>query len=42
MRGDLVVDGRNAFDPAKVAAAGLRYAGVGRQLRRVTPQAASR
>jgi UDPglucose 6-dehydrogenase len=30
MRGDLLVDGRNVFDPAKVRAAGLRYAGVGR------------
>jgi UDPglucose 6-dehydrogenase len=30
MRGDLVVDGRNAFDPDKVRAARLRYAGVGR------------
>jgi UDPglucose 6-dehydrogenase len=30
MRGDLLVDGRNVFDPDKVRAAGLRYAGVGR------------
>ncbi|HEY0380873.1 MAG TPA: UDP-glucose/GDP-mannose dehydrogenase family protein [Candidatus Elarobacter sp.] len=30
MRGTLLVDGRNIFDPAKVQAAGLRYAGVGR------------
>ena len=30
MRGDLVVDGRNIFDPEKVRAAGLRYLGVGR------------
>jgi UDPglucose 6-dehydrogenase len=30
MRGDLVVDGRNAFDAAAVRAAGLRYLGVGR------------
>jgi UDPglucose 6-dehydrogenase len=30
MRGDLVVDGRNIFDPEKVLASGLRYAGVGR------------
>ncbi len=30
MRGDLVVDGRNIFDPEKVLANGLRYAGVGR------------
>src|SRR5688500_8363183 len=31
MRGDLVVDGRNALDPATVRASGLRYEGVGRQ-----------
>jgi UDPglucose 6-dehydrogenase len=30
MRGDLVVDGRNIFDPEKVLANGLRYVGVGR------------
>ena len=30
MRGDLLLDGRNLYDPAVVAAAGLRYAGVGR------------
>lgn len=30
MRGDVVVDGRNIFDPDKVRAAGLRYVGVGR------------
>jgi UDPglucose 6-dehydrogenase len=30
MRGDLIVDGRNIFDPDKVRAAGLRYVGVGR------------
>ena len=30
MRGTLLVDGRNIFDPAKVRAAGLRYVGVGR------------
>ena len=30
MRGDLLVDGRNIFDPRKVRAAGLRYVGVGR------------
>jgi UDPglucose 6-dehydrogenase len=35
MRGDAVVDGRNAFDPREVRAAGLRYAGVGR----ITPRA---
>ncbi len=29
MRGTLLVDGRNIFDPAKVRAAGLRYVGVG-------------
>jgi UDPglucose 6-dehydrogenase len=30
MRGTLLVDGRNIFDPDKVRAAGLRYVGVGR------------
>ncbi len=30
MRGNLVVDARNALDPEAVAAAGLRYEGVGR------------
>jgi UDPglucose 6-dehydrogenase len=30
MAGQLVVDGRNCVDPAEVAAAGLRYEGVGR------------
>jgi UDPglucose 6-dehydrogenase len=30
MRGDLVIDGRNALDPAGLRAAGLRYEGVGR------------
>jgi len=30
MRGDVVVDGRNALDPEAVRAAGLRYEGVGR------------
>jgi UDPglucose 6-dehydrogenase len=33
MRGTLVVDGRNFLDPASVAAAGLRYEGVGRPAR---------
>ncbi|HEY4440839.1 MAG TPA: UDP-glucose/GDP-mannose dehydrogenase family protein [Candidatus Elarobacter sp.] len=30
MRGELLLDGRNIFDPEKVRAAGLRYLGVGR------------
>jgi UDPglucose 6-dehydrogenase len=30
MRGDLIIDGRNALDPAAVRAAGLVYEGVGR------------
>jgi nucleotide sugar dehydrogenase len=30
MRGDLFIDGRNAFDPVKVADTGLVYEGVGR------------
>ncbi|HEX2084963.1 MAG TPA: UDP-glucose/GDP-mannose dehydrogenase family protein [Solirubrobacteraceae bacterium] len=31
-RGDLLIDGRNALDPAAVRAGGLRYEGVGRQV----------
>ena len=31
MRGRLLVDGRNLFDPARVRAAGLEYVGVGRR-----------
>jgi UDPglucose 6-dehydrogenase len=31
MRGDLVIDGRNALDPAAVRAAGLVYEGIGRR-----------
>jgi UDPglucose 6-dehydrogenase len=30
MRGDLIVDGRNVYDPQKVRSAGLRYVGIGR------------
>ena len=30
MRGDLVLDGRNAFDREVIEKAGLRYEGVGR------------
>ncbi len=30
MRGNIIVDGRNLFDPEKVVAEGLRYIGVGR------------
>jgi UDPglucose 6-dehydrogenase len=30
MRGDVVIDGRNALDPERVQGAGLRYEGVGR------------
>lgn len=30
MRGDLLLDGRNMLDPARVEAAGLRYEGIGR------------
>ena len=30
MRGDLLLDGRNLFDPAQVRQAGLRYHGIGR------------
>ena len=31
MKGDLVVDGRNALDPERVRAAGLLYEGIGRR-----------
>ena len=31
MAGDLVIDGRNALDPAAVRAAGLEYEGIGRR-----------
>ena len=31
MRGRLLVDGRNLFDPERVRAAGLEYVGVGRR-----------
>jgi UDPglucose 6-dehydrogenase len=34
MRGDLLFDGRNVFDPESVQAAGLVYEGVGRSVRR--------
>jgi UDPglucose 6-dehydrogenase len=30
MSGDLLIDGRNMFDPTKVASVGLVYEGVGR------------
>jgi hypothetical protein len=30
MRGDVLFDARNALNPARVAAAGLRYLSVGR------------
>ena len=30
MRGDVLLDGRNLYDPAAVFAAGLRYEGMGR------------
>ena len=31
MRGNVVIDGRNALDPAVVRAAGLIYEGIGRR-----------
>jgi UDPglucose 6-dehydrogenase len=37
MRGDLLIDGRNALDPEAVRASGLRYEGVGRQRDDVEP-----
>ncbi len=33
MRGNIVIDGRNVFDPLKVNAAGLDYYGVGRPMK---------
>jgi UDPglucose 6-dehydrogenase len=39
MRGDVFVDGRNVFDGAKAAAAGLRYFGVGRMQPKVSAPA---
>lgn len=33
VRGDAVVDGRNALDPATIQDAGFRYSGFGRQIR---------
>ena len=39
MRGSLVVDGRNFFDPEAVVAAGLTYEGIGRAVRNRTPVA---
>jgi hypothetical protein len=30
MSGKLIIDGRNALDPAAVSAAGLTYEGIGR------------
>ncbi len=41
MRGTVVVDGRNIFDPRTVAAAGLRYVGVGRLKARERRRASS-
>lgn len=41
MRGDLVLDGRNVFDPRNVRAAGLRYVGVGRAARQPEQPAAA-
>lgn len=35
MRGELIVDARNFFQPETVAKAGLRYQGVGRHIRQV-------
>ena len=39
MRGNVVFDGRNIFDPEKVTAEGLRYIGVGRSKEPVFSQA---
>src|SRR3954467_1606147 len=37
MRGKLLVDGRNLYDPARVRDAGLIYEGIGRPMRAGTP-----
>jgi UDPglucose 6-dehydrogenase len=39
MRGGLLVDGRNFFDPEAAAAAGLAYEGIGRPARTAAPAA---
>jgi UDPglucose 6-dehydrogenase len=31
MKGDLIIDGRNALDPVRIRAAGLTYEGIGRR-----------
>jgi UDPglucose 6-dehydrogenase len=31
MRGNLVIDGRNALDPEEIRSAGLLYEGIGRR-----------
>jgi UDPglucose 6-dehydrogenase len=41
MAGDVLVDGRNALDGAKAAAAGLRYEGMGRSSHEPAARAAS-
>ena len=41
MRGDVLIDGRNALDPVAARAAGLRYEGIGRS-RGLRPRARSR
>jgi UDPglucose 6-dehydrogenase len=40
MRGNVLIDGRNVFDPDQVRAAGLRYLGVGR-VKRTPPAVAA-
>jgi UDPglucose 6-dehydrogenase len=37
MRGNLLVDARNIYDPSQVAEAGLMYLGIGRSARQSTP-----
>jgi UDPglucose 6-dehydrogenase len=39
LRGDVVLDGRNALDPQRVVDAGLRYASFGRGMRHPEPHA---
>ncbi|HTX01770.1 MAG TPA: UDP-glucose/GDP-mannose dehydrogenase family protein [Acidimicrobiales bacterium] len=42
MRGDVFLDGRNLFDPAKLRAAGFRHVGIGRPAEAVGPASAAR
>jgi len=41
-RGEVSLDGRNLFDPARVRAAGFQYVGIGRPAEAVGPASAAR